>query len=77
VPQDHNVCSYCRLEIEPTFINPIRIELVTRDEEGEAVFYAHAACVTEHLPAEMSTYVEGLLADDATPVEFREGPRAE
>jgi hypothetical protein len=76
VPRDLNVCSYCHIEIEPTFINPVRIELVTRDEEGEAVFYAHAACLTDHLPAEMSRYVEGFIADDVTPAEFREGGRA-
>lgn len=50
-------CAFCESEIEPTRVDPVTLNIVTHDEEGEAWYYAHAACLERWGPRLMREYV--------------------
>lgn len=50
-------CAFCESEIEPTTVDPVTLNIVTHDEEGEAWYYAHAACLMRSGPRVLREYV--------------------
>ena len=49
-------CVFCEADIAPTELDPVTLEIVTRDEEWQAFYYAHARCLQESGPRMIREY---------------------
>jgi hypothetical protein len=47
---DRKWCAFCESDIEFTGVDPVLLNIVTHDEEGEAWYYAHLACLMKSAP---------------------------
>ena len=51
-------CALCETDIEPSETDPVRVDLVSRDEEWEMNYFAHSRCLRERGPRAVREYVE-------------------
>jgi hypothetical protein len=54
---DNSWCALCETDIEPSKVDPVRVELVSRGEEWEMNYWAHSRCLGENGPRIVREYV--------------------
>jgi uncharacterized ParB-like nuclease family protein len=50
-------CALCETDIEASEVDPVRVDLVSQDEEWEMYYFAHSCCLREDGPRIVREYV--------------------